>query len=126
MILLSLYALVVWWVAAKHRRTWKAFVFTAAGGAFVLPLVDPLVYLVWWMMGEKPVWLFPFMYAYAAVLLVVGCMLSVLPRGPRGVPCQACGYDLTGNATGLCPECGREVPGDVQPATAASRRARAS
>ena len=24
--------------------------------------------------------------------------------------CSACGYDLTGNASGTCPECGRAVP----------------
>jgi hypothetical protein len=25
--------------------------------------------------------------------------------------CQQCGYDLTGNVTGVCPECGTAVPG---------------
>ena len=29
-------------------------------------------------------------------------------RYPRG-HCQGCGYDLTGNVSGRCPECGREV-----------------
>jgi hypothetical protein len=28
---------------------------------------------------------------------------------PAGT-CQGCGYDLTGNMSGRCPECGREVP----------------
>ena len=29
-------------------------------------------------------------------------------RLPRG-HCQACGYDLTGNVSGVCPECGEKV-----------------
>jgi hypothetical protein len=29
-------------------------------------------------------------------------------RFPRG-HCQACGYNLTGNVSGVCPECGRKV-----------------
>lgn len=46
------------------------------------------------------------------------CLALVLPvtragrwwcRRGRGGPgrCQACGYDLTGNESGVCPECGR-------------------
>ena len=30
------------------------------------------------------------------------------PRPKRGL-CQTCGYDLTGNVSGVCPECGVEV-----------------
>jgi hypothetical protein len=32
------------------------------------------------------------------------------PRPPAG-HCTACGYDLTGNVSGVCPECGRSVAG---------------
>jgi len=28
--------------------------------------------------------------------------------------CRRCGYDLTANATGVCPECGGPVPGKVK------------
>lgn len=31
--------------------------------------------------------------------------LRTLPRYPKGY-CSQCGYDLTGNITGRCPECG--------------------
>lgn len=34
------------------------------------------------------------------------------PGGDDGYPpghCQTCGYDLTGNLSGVCPECGTEV-----------------
>lgn len=31
-----------------------------------------------------------------------------MARIPKG-SCQGCGYDLTGNVSGRCPECGREI-----------------
>ncbi len=109
MIILSIYAMVVWSLAAAFRRTWKGYAFVAAGAAFVLPLVDPLVYLVWWWLGEKPTWVFPFLYAYAALLAVMGTFLASLPKKHAGRRCVRCGYDLAGNVTGACPECGREI-----------------
>ena len=42
---------------------------------------------------------------------VARTVFSTLGR-PSGVTtgfCQTCGYDLTGNASGVCPECGAEV-----------------
>ncbi len=33
-----------------------------------------------------------------------------LPFSPDELCCRTCGYDLTGNVSGRCPECGREVP----------------
>src|SRR5579859_2543273 len=36
--------------------------------------------------------------------------------------CYGCGYDLTGNTSGVCPECGRPLPG-AGPATATSMKA---
>ncbi len=35
---------------------------------------------------------------------------SVRSKGTRGVACGACDYDLTGNVSGRCPECGTEIP----------------
>ena len=31
-------------------------------------------------------------------------------RRAGGNACRGCGYDLTGNASGVCPECGSDVP----------------
>lgn len=31
------------------------------------------------------------------------------PIGPGEGRCRACGYDLTGNQSGVCPECGAKV-----------------
>ena len=34
------------------------------------------------------------------------------PRGESGAAprCQTCGYNLTGNVSGICPECGEPIP----------------
>lgn len=44
-------------------------------------------------------------------LVVFALMLVVLPRRRIRVPgrCSRCGYDLTGNVSGVCPECGARV-----------------
>jgi uncharacterized RDD family membrane protein YckC len=42
-----------------------------------------------------------------------------LPFDPRGVLCTGCGYDLTGNVSGRCPECFTPVlPGSSSPSAA--------
>lgn len=33
-----------------------------------------------------------------------------MPFDPRGIVCTQCGYDLTGNESGRCPECGKNIP----------------
>jgi uncharacterized RDD family membrane protein YckC/predicted RNA-binding Zn-ribbon protein involved in translation (DUF1610 family) len=33
-----------------------------------------------------------------------------MPFDPRGVLCTNCGYNLTGNVSGRCPECGKDIP----------------
>lgn len=50
------------------------------------------------------------------------------PSGPPdGNGCFECGYDLTGNLSGICPECGWDIPADFfhdhpnQAATGGSR-----
>ena len=35
------------------------------------------------------------------------------PRTQRGL-CRCCSYDLTGNASGVCPECGTPIPGKAR------------
>ena len=48
------------------------------------------------------------------VVLMPALALAILAwrrgRVPSGA-CRACGYDLTGNVSGRCPECGRSVLG---------------
>jgi hypothetical protein len=44
----------------------------------------------------------------AAVTVVLGILLYRL-RGPRPGTCVNCGYELAGNVSGVCPECGARV-----------------
>ena len=71
---------------------------TNPDGIIVIPEVEsfPSRWRLW-----IPVWV-PF--AAAAVLCVIGCRLSL--RKFRAGHCKKCGYNLTGNTSGVCPECG--------------------
>ena len=45
-------------------------------------------------------------------MLLGGCVYDLIKSYRRRFPaghCQRCGYDLTGNVSGVCPECGSEV-----------------
>jgi hypothetical protein len=52
-------------------------------------------------------------HAYIAALLgtLPVAVLLTRWRRPRRGRCRACSYDLTGNISGVCPECGMAVPG---------------
>lgn len=56
-------------------------------------------------------WLYTFIPLWIPLVLVAAAtgLLWWLDRPPRcGVPsCVVCGYDLTGNVSGACPECGQ-------------------
>ena len=51
--------------------------------------------------------------AAGAVIALTGIIIAVLiaatGRHPAPNRCQACGYNLTGNISGVCPECGETV-----------------
>jgi hypothetical protein len=49
-----------------------------------------------------------------ALLYPTICMVHKMKRRRRQrefLPCPACGYNLTGNVSGTCPECGKETMG---------------
>lgn len=103
------------WLAAgawKGRRyldrmwRWVAVYYTAVLLGLVL-LVSSCHRRIFF---PTPPWL---EYLVLLLTIVVGplagfvflCVAAVLPRYSPGL-CQQCGYDLTGNVTGRCPECG--------------------
>lgn len=47
-----------------------------------------------------------------AVLALIARWITIWRMGARLLPghCFGCGYDLTGNVSGRCPECGKDVP----------------
>jgi hypothetical protein len=50
----------------------------------------------------------------SVLLIAAGCLSVWLlrRRPPRPGKCTRCGYDLAGNTTGVCPECGTATAGD--------------
>jgi predicted RNA-binding Zn-ribbon protein involved in translation (DUF1610 family) len=56
------------------------------------------------------------------IFLLPPLALAVFLSRRRRFPehhCQSCGYDLTGNISGVCPECGTDVPVGIQEARSA-------
>lgn len=49
------------------------------------------------------------MYIATIVTLIIAGILRLIERRPRPGECQLCCYDLTGNTTGRCPECGTAI-----------------
>lgn len=112
MILFAAYAVLVWWVALRWRRTWRGVgvVVSGAGLAF---LVSPLLARVdgWLGGGLWPAAVQILVVAEAALILVVGLFIVSLRGAPRGRHCGYCWYDLTGLPEDVagelkCPECG--------------------
>lgn len=110
MILFPLYIAAIWIPAFLHRRR-------ALG--FIIALAGPLpVMLSAWMIGElmpsaalmrEPWWLG--LYGSLAGGVLFGAMvLACAPRRSRPHECRTCLYDLRGNVTGVCPECGATLP----------------
>ncbi len=73
--------------------------------------------------------------AFAAVPLWIPFLLAGIPttllwyRDRRPLPgiCHKCGYDLTGNISGVCPECGQVIPTpSANPAQVTRSRSRRS
>jgi len=72
-----------------------------------------------WAMWWRPVWFLRQTASYLVVLpLWIPFLLIAAPTAllwwmdRRRIPphcCQECGYNLTGNVSGVCPECGRGV-----------------
>ena len=52
-----------------------------------------------------------FAFALAFILAVLRAALPNPQKTDNGRTrfCPACGYDLTGNTSGVCPECGRKI-----------------
>ena len=62
---------------------------------------------IWWI--DVPA-MIPLMAAWVpAFAAAVPTALLWTKRKPRPGHCKKCGYDLTGNVSGICPECGTEL-----------------
>lgn len=65
----------------------------------------PYSYIV---IGQR-IWFFVACWIPFLLVSLPTVILFVRDRGRRVLPgqCQECGYDLTGNVSGVCPECGK-------------------
>lgn len=88
-------------VAAARLRAWSR------GDSFLVisPRTASGVYSNQWMIAQFPIW----PLALATALLPLCFALARWRSRPRPGVCQACRYDLTGNLSGTCPECGTPV-----------------
>jgi hypothetical protein len=55
-----------------------------------------------------------FMWAQFAILVVLSFLCVRAPQGETGL-CTNCGYNLTGNESGRCPECGTPTGSSLNP-----------
>jgi len=58
--------------------------------------------------ARVPIW-------FLAMLFAIPAMWRFRSLRERRDDCRACGYDLTGNKSGVCPECGTRTVGEVMP-----------
>ncbi|MHC4695857.1 MAG: hypothetical protein ACYTFA_03830 [Planctomycetota bacterium] len=74
----------------------------------------PGAYLTFMVTGEPDslFWITVFnATVYGMVAVGLGLIIA-RPRAPVGDRCAQCSYDLTGNVSGVCPECGTPVAQD--------------
>lgn len=83
----------------------------------ILVLVFNAMFEPWWFIAWSELWR-PRTSAFAALTLWIILVISALPSMVLLIPhpgtarrghCRTCGYDLTGNVSGQCPECGSPI-----------------
>lgn len=89
------------WITYNYRFGIGWNVGTPSGPLLWMPRVGRPTPAVWFV--AAPFW---------CALLPSGLLTALLwyePRQRVGVDCGRCGYDLTGNVSGVCPECGTVI-----------------
>lgn len=105
MILFAVYAVVVWFLAMRWRRTLLGFVvpLAAVAGAVLMTWLLRL-----WLIEVAYLQLSLLMWAEAIIVGGIGLFIACLPRRPPGRYCPWCWYDTGGLGAEIktCPECG--------------------
>lgn len=110
LILLPVYAVFIWCVIAFFRRRWQAFAILAVSGFPVLLLTHLCINYIPLHAGEpRPSWLYAISGSYAMLIFIIGLVIAVQHNARTPVDCHACGYDLSGTTSRICPECGASV-----------------
>lgn len=95
------------------------WVFTLAHGSLLIMLVAPWLFVLYssFERDDSQVvlgGLIVFVIAWTAVLLSIDRRARRRLREQRGC-CTACSYSLTGNVSGVCPECGQPIAPAARP-----------
>jgi hypothetical protein len=129
MFVFAIYAGFVWWLVYRFRRRLVGLALTLASAAPPLLVCGVVAWSnrdgadtgLWVVNNLKGygVVLHILTVPYAAVILLVSSIIFLHHRDRRPqVGCPRCHYDLAGNATGQCPECGYMLTPDVVMAVA--------
>lgn len=113
MILLPLYAGLIWFLSLRWRRTWKGYAAAMGGGILILLFIPVLFKLQLLVKGIDARTFSLILWAEGVIVLTVGLFIASMPRRDRKPHCHYCGYDLSGHSSEqkpVCPECG--VPFD--------------
>ena len=100
--------------AGVYRRSISKLMIGVAFVALVACVVDPEI--TSWRPVDLPVHLKWIGSAALGglVIAVAGLAVPVRKPGRRANRCKRCGYNLTGNVSGACPECGTPTPAEVR------------
>ena len=93
-----------YYVVPRGITSPRTFGFILPSYSSSLPIFTPALSFVF-----VPIWL-------PMLLALIAPAVSILRRRRR-VPeghCRRCRYDLTGNTSGKCPECGHRIPRTIQ------------
>ncbi|MEM1423348.1 MAG: hypothetical protein AAGH64_05020 [Planctomycetota bacterium] len=106
MIVFPLYAVLAWWITWMLPARWMRLAFIPIVVAVEMIIATILIYRFPRPADEPPpLWLLNPAWGYGA-LLAAGCLLITFAKPRPDHLCHACGYDLSGNEFGICPECG--------------------
>lgn len=104
------YGVLVWWLAFRLRGSWRAYVPPVLGVLGVVAVGWLHLQLNEWTGGRIYLRVLQILlYPYGVMVGAVGLFIAWIPVqavGRRDGKCHACLYDLRGNQTGVCPECG--------------------
>lgn len=108
------YSGIGWGCAILEAGQFRAYKGGTSGAGWIFAKNDPAPALHWWWPSWRygsstsmelafPVW---------TAMLMAGLLTLIAWRHSRRIGpgyCKDCSYDLTGNTSGVCPECGKPV-----------------